>query len=124
MRDSAWRLGALPAGEDRAVAAAVTACFDGIYREYFSNEWLVNHDLPVEVRAFRRSDGWCVFLLLTPWMMARVFLPERDPGLRIPPGWAAAERAASPFLVIGPLLDFTILGGAQKAHLNYLPELG
>ncbi|MDD5331120.1 MAG: hypothetical protein PHX38_14065, partial [Sulfuricella sp.] len=42
----------------------------------------------------------------------------------IPPGWAAAERAASPFLVIGPLLDFTILGGAQKAHLNYLPELG
>ncbi|MDP2155438.1 MAG: [NiFe]-hydrogenase assembly chaperone HybE, partial [Sulfuricella sp.] len=49
---------------------------------------------------------------------------ERDPGLRIPAGWSAAERAVAPFLVIGPLLDFTILGGEQKAHLNYLPELG
>lgn len=124
MSDFAWKLGALPKSDDPAVIAAVGDAFGEIYRNHFSGELLVNHDLPVEVRAFRRSDGWCVFLLLTPWMMARVFLPERDPGLLVPAGWSAAERAAAPFLVIGPLLDFTILGGAQKAHLNYLPELG
>lgn len=124
MHDSAWSLGALPRGDEPAVIARVCERFGEIYRRYFSGEWLVNHDLPVEIRAFRRSDGWSVFLLLTPWMMARVFLPERDPGLEIPPGWSAAERVAAPFQVIGPLLDFTILGGAQKAHLNYLPELG
>ena len=56
--------------------------------------------------------------------MARVFLPERDPGLSIPTGWSVSERNAAPFLVIGPQVNFTILGGEQKAHLNYLPELG
>lgn len=124
MNDSVWKLGSLPKRDDQAVIAAVGDCFSEVYRKYFSGELLVNHDLPVEARAFRRSDGWCVFLLLTPWMMARVFLPERDPGLRVPSGWSAAERAVAPFLVIGPLLDFSILGGEQKAHLNYLPELG
>jgi hypothetical protein len=124
MSDFTWKLGALPKRDDQAVIAAVGGCFGEIYRKYFSGEFLVNHNLPVEVRAFRRSDGWCVFLLLTPWMMARVFLSERDPGLRVPAGWSAAERAAASFTVIGPLLDFTIMGGAQKAHLNYLPELG
>lgn len=124
MSDSAWKLGAIHRGDDQAVIAEVSDCFSEIYRKHFSSEWLVNHDLPVEIRAFRRGDGWCVFLLLTPWMMARVFLPERDPGLQIPAGWSAAECAVAPFLVIGPLLDFTILGGEQKAHLNYLPELG
>jgi len=118
--DFDWKLGALPKSDDHAVIAAVGDCFGEIYRNHFSGEFLVNHDLPVEVRAFRRSDGWCVFLLLTPWMMARVFLPERDPGLLVPAGWSAA----APFVVIGPLLDFSIMGGAQKAHLNYLPELG
>jgi hypothetical protein len=124
MSDFAWQLGALPKNDDQGVIDAVGNCFGEIYRNYFSGEFLVNHDLPIEIRAFRRSDGWCVFLLLTPWMMARVFLPERDPGLPIPTGWNAAERAVAPFLVIGPQLDFTILKGEQKAHLNYLPELG
>ena len=124
MNDPGWVLGTPARQDDQAAIAAVSACFNEIYRTHFSGEWLVNHDLPVEIRAFRRSDGWLVFLLLTPWMMARVFLPERAPGLPIPPDWRVGERAAAPFVVIGPLLDFTILGGAQKAHLNYLPELG
>lgn len=124
MSDLAWKLGDLSKSDDQAVIAAVGESFGEIYRNHFSGEFLVNHDLPVEVRAFRRSDGWCVFLLLTPWMMARVFLPEYDPGLLIPAEWSAAERTTAPFLVIGPPMDFTILGGAQKAHLNYLPELG
>lgn len=117
-------MGALPKGGDSAVIAAVGDCFGEIYRNHFSAELMVNRNLPVEIRAFRRSDGWCVFLLLTPWMMTRVFLPERDPGLRVPTGWSAAKRASANFLVIGPLIGFSILGGEQKAHLNYLPELG
>ncbi|MBI5890921.1 MAG: [NiFe]-hydrogenase assembly chaperone HybE [Nitrosomonadales bacterium] len=124
MTDSAWKLGAAPASDDRAVVAAVSKSFGEIYRRYFSHEFQVNHDLPIEIRAYRRTDGWCIFLLLTPWMMARVFLPERDPGLLIPSGWSASECAAAPFLVIGPQLEFTLLGETLKAHLNYLPALG
>ena len=124
MTDSSWKLGTLPPSDDQTVIAAVRDCFGETYRNYFSDQFLVNHNLPIEVRAFRRSDDWCVFLLLTQWMMARVFLPERDPGLSIPTGWNVSERNEAPFLVIGPPLNFTILGGEQKAHLNYLPELG
>ena len=119
-----WKLGESPKRDDHAVIAAVSKSFGEIYTKYFSNEFLVNHDLPIEIRAFRRSDGYCVFLLLTPWMMARVFLPERDPGLSVPSGWSADERASAPFNVIGPQLDFTMLGEKLKAHLNYVPELG
>ena len=92
-----WKLGDSPKRDDQAVIAAVSKSFGEIYRNYFSNEFQVNHDLPIEIRAFRRSDGWCVFLLLTPWMMARVFLPECDPGLPVPPGWSAGERASASF---------------------------
>lgn len=123
MADS-WQLGAFSRSDDRDVLAAVSKSFGEIYRRHFSNELHVNHSLPIEIRAFRRSDGWRVFLLLTPWMMARLFLPERDHGLPVPAGWSAGERAAAPFVVIGPQLDFTMLGERLKAHLNYLPELG
>ncbi|MDD5058787.1 MAG: [NiFe]-hydrogenase assembly chaperone HybE [Sideroxydans sp.] len=119
-----WQLGEAHRGDDQTVIAAVRRSFGEIYTQYFRNEFLVNHDLPIEVRAFRRSDGWCVFLLLTPWMMARVFLPERDPGLPVPNGWSADERAAASFLVIGPQLEFPLLGETLKAHLNYQPGLG
>jgi hypothetical protein len=124
MRESAWQLGPLSAAGDAQVIAGVRDGFDGLYRRHFGDDWQINHDLPVEVRAFRRSEGWCVFLLLTPWMMARVYLPEHDPGLALPAGWSAAERADAPLVVIGPTLSFAMLGGEQKAHLNYLPELG
>ena len=56
--------------------------------------------------------------------MARVFLAEREPDLNIPTGWSEDERSSSPYIVIGPQLDFTILKEKQRAHLNYLPKLG
>jgi hypothetical protein len=124
MTEAVWQLGPLAAAGDAQAIAGVRDCFEGLYRSHFGDDRQVNHDLPVEVRAFRRSEGWCVFLLLTPWMMARVYLPEHDPGLALPAGWSAAERATAPFVVIGPTLGFNMLGGEQKAHLNYLPELG
>lgn len=124
MTDATWQLAPVHRDDDQAVVDAVTRCFEDIYRTQFQDEWLVNHDLPVEMRAFRRNNKWCVFLLLTPWMMARLFLPTHAPGLPLPPGWSAEERAAAPFQVIGPLLDFTLLGNSQQAHLNYLPGLG
>lgn len=124
MRDASWQLGPLATAGDAPLVEGIRACFESLYRRHFSEDWLINRNLPVEVRAFRRSEGWAVFLLLTPWMMARVYVPERDPGLAPPAGWSAAERAEAPFVAIGPTLGFAMLGGEQKAHLNYLPELG
>lgn len=122
MAERGWQLGTF--GDDQAVLDAVALGFGEVYRRDFLDQPAVNHDLPIEVRAFRRSEDWCVLLLLTPWMLARIFLPLRDPGLSIPDGWHAMERAAAPFIVIGPQLEFPLLGASLKAHLNYLPGLG
>lgn len=119
-----WIIRDVPARDDAEVIAEITRSFIAVYNEHFRDEFLMNHELPVEVRAFRRSDGWCVSLLLTPWMLARIFLPEHDPALPIPQGWSAAERTSAPFLVIGPVVEFPLLGTKLKAHLNYLPGLG
>lgn len=124
MAKAGWAVSPFAGAPDDKVAAAVVACFRGIYQRHFSEEWLVNHDLPVEVRALRQSDGWQVMLLLTPWMLARVFLPERQPDITVPEGWGAAERAAAPYTVIGPPVTFSLLGAEHKAHLNYHPDLG
>jgi hypothetical protein len=123
MADTGWVVSPFAGERDDKVAAAVVASFRGVYQRHFSEEWLVNHDLPVEVRALRQSDGWQVMLLLTPWMLARVFLPARLPGIAIP-GWRAAERASAPYTVIGPPVTFSLLGAEHKAHLNYHPDLG
>jgi hypothetical protein len=122
--EPAWEVGDAVLHDDQAVATAVTQCFEEIYRCQFRDEWLVNHDLPTEVRAFRRMEGWCVFLLLTPWMMSRLFLAERDPGIVIPAEWRSGNRANAPYEVIGPALSFKLLGNTQQAHLNHAPMLG
>ena len=112
------------AKDDDTVVTTVISVFTEIYETYFINELLVNHNLPIEIRAFRHTDIWRIFLLLTPWTLARVFLPERDPGLKMPPGWEAAERASAPITVIGPAMPLAILGGREQAHLNYHSKLG
>jgi hypothetical protein len=118
-----WHIG-LAAVDDAALAAAVTGRFRAIRDDHFGDGAAINADLGVEVRALRRSEGWCIFLLLTPWMLARIFLPERDPALPLPAGWCAADRAAAPYVVIGPALEIELCGGRQRAHLNYDAVLG
>lgn len=110
--------------KDEEVINAVITAFTELYQTYFINELLVNHHLPVEVRAFRHTDIWRIFLLLTPWALARVFLPERQPALLIPSGWQAEQRVNASITVIGPAISLPILGGKERAHLNYHPQLG
>jgi len=112
------------AKNDQEVISTVIDVFTGLYQTYFVNELLVNHNLPIEIRAFRQTDIWHIFLLLTPWTLARVFLPVREPEIDIPPDWDAKERATAPMTVIGPAIPLAILGGKEQAHLNYHPKLG
>ncbi len=124
MPEYPWTLSSIVLLDDASLAASVMAHFADLYRRHYIGEPFVNPQLPVEVRAVRRIEGWCVFLLLTPWMLARVYLAEHDPRLAVPAGWSAAERREAPAVVIGPALWFEIIGIAQQAHLNYDPALG
>ena len=109
---------------DEKVINLVIQVFTELYQTYFINELLVNHNLPIEIRAFRHTDVWRIFLLLTPWTLARLFLPERDPKIALPIGWQAKERSSAAVTVIGPAIPLAILGGKEMAHLNYNPKLG
>lgn len=112
-------------GEEDILVKQVIDAFTEMYHTYFDDEMLVNHHLPIEVRAFRQTDIWWVLLLLTPWMLARVFLPQQAPkDIKIPDDWQAEVRKQATFTVIGPAVNLAILGGRERAHLNYHPRLG
>jgi len=121
---SDWRLGKVETLGDAALCRAVIDRFSTIRDRDFADDPFINRSLAIEIRALRRMETWCVFLVLTPWMLARIFLPERDPGLRVPIGWLAGQRADAPYEVIGPCLELALLGGMQQAHINYDEILG
>lgn len=110
--------------QDDAFLGAVVEVHRALHAQYFSGDPAVNPRLEVQARAFRRLEGWRVLLVLTPWMLARLLVPDRDPGLSLPEGWSAAARRDAPYQVLGPLLRLELLGQAQTAHLNYHPRLG
>lgn len=119
-----WSLPLAEADEDTFIET-VEAVFTEIYNDTFAKEpLLVNHALPIQVRALRSIDPWRVGLLLTPWMLARLFSPLQPRPMLLPAGWSATERAEAPYAVIGPLISFSLLEESQKAHLNYHPRLG
>ena len=121
---AAWEI-PIAACSDAEFSKAVEAAFSAIYRRWFSEELTaVNHNLPISVRALRCVDPWRVFLLLTPWMLARVFAPVRDPGIALPEGWRAGERSGAAYTVIGPAVAISILGTTERAHINHDHRLG
>lgn len=119
-----WQLAACAAGTEAELAAAVEARFRAIHETAFTGLFDGNPALPVQVHALRRVEDWWVFLLLTPWMLSRLFLPWRPPALSMPSAWSAASRREQPYVVIGPALDLRLSSGAQRAHLNYDALLG
>ncbi|VFM96294.1 MAG: Protein of unknown function (DUF3457) [Candidatus Kentron sp. G] len=111
--------------EDAAFVEVIEETFTDIYRTWFSQEIMsINHDLPILLHALRRVEPWRVFLLLTPWMLARMFVPIQAPPLVIPVGWRAVERVNEPYTVIGPGIRIVIRETTEKAHVNYHPRIG
>ncbi len=119
-----WVSGPIASMDDDALIEAVVARFQSIFDDQFTDAIGVNAALPVEVRGLRRTEGWRIFLLLTPWMMSRLFVPERKPALPVPDEWCAEVRSDSPYEVMGPALDVDLLGNRQRAHINFDLSLG
>jgi hypothetical protein len=110
---------------DEEFLRLVLEAFKAIYAAHFIDDhWIVNHNLPIDVRALRQTDPWRIALVLTPWMLARVFSPLREPNIALPKGWRANERSEASYTVIGPPVVFSVLGQRQTAYLNHHPQLG
>ncbi|MFA7096430.1 MAG: [NiFe]-hydrogenase assembly chaperone HybE [Gammaproteobacteria bacterium] len=107
-----------------ALQTAVLDVHHDMYRRHFATELLVNHALPIELRAVRQVEGWALGLLLTPWMLARLLVTNQVPEIVLPDGWSAAERLGADPVVIGPAVRLSLLQTELKAHLNFAPRLG
>jgi hypothetical protein len=110
--------------DDAAFIETLLEVHATLFADHFSGDPAINERMGIEVRAFRRFEGWRLALVLTPWMLARVLIPDRDPRLPLPPEWTTAARHGAPHQVLGPAMSFSILGQDQQAHLNYHPWLG
>jgi len=124
MTESAWQTVPRDVVTDEALIEAVVAVHRNILRTEMLGAPGLNPGLDVHQRAFRRIEGWRVLLLVTPWMLARLLFPDKPPALRIPAGWTADERRNADYSVLGPPVEFELLGQPQRGHLNYHSALG
>ena len=79
-----------------------------------------NPCLPVKIYSLRRLDIWRVLLVLTPWMLTYLLIPDRNPGLELPDKPVGNHEVH----LLGPMIEFTVFGNQYKAHLNFDPQLG
>ncbi len=124
MYNSDWIPGPQILHKDEMLKTLVTSVFSDIYLRSFADDPLINHRLSIEIRALRDIDDWRVFLLLTPWMLSRIYLRSEEASINVPPAWQVENRINEPYLVVGPQVGFCLLEHEQLAHLNYHPELG
>ena len=122
--DSCWVPGPDLLNQDDALRSLVISSFSKIYQQCFADDPLVNAQLPIEIRALRDIAPWRVFLLLTPWMLARVYLCSASVSIKVPDDWRASNRESDDYQAMGPQLVFRLLGREQRAHVNYHPALG
>jgi hypothetical protein len=119
---SGWQL--LEAASLEDVREQVLAVFRDIQAQYFQDGFGINPALPVELRGWQERDGWYEGLLLTPWMLAHLYVPRVAPPEPLPQGWDADSRHGADYLVIGPAIDVDIGEERPSVHLNYDPALG
>jgi hypothetical protein len=120
MTNGEWTLADPQLADDEALASLVVHVHRELLRGPMASEVGINPALEIQARAFRCIEGWRVMLLLTPWMLARLQIPD----VPLPDGWNAAERDGAPYQVLGPALQLELLGKLQSAHLSYHPGLG
>lgn len=124
MNSAEWARTPAALTADDALLHAVEEIHRDQHRRCFDGTSDANPRLHIETRALRRIGPWRIFLLLTPWMLARLLFHDRSAPIDVPAEWSAAARARSSDIGIGPAISFTLLGSPQKAHLNYHPQLG
>lgn len=109
---------------EQALTDAVLAVHQEIHRLHFAGSPGVNEALGLQIRACRRIEQWLALLLLTPWMLSRLWFPGKPPAIDIPSEWLPEQRSAEDYQLLGPACSFQVLGQQQQAHLNYHPDMG
>jgi hypothetical protein len=123
MNDAAWQMPLAPLCEDERIER-ILAAHHAMHEAHFAGDAAINEALPIMARSTRSTGGWFLTVVLTPWMLARLAIPESQPSIALPAGWSAAEREGAPFVLLGPVRACVILGARLRGHLAYHPLLG
>lgn len=124
MPDTTWNLLPRELNDDDRFKQTLIDVHREIYDDYFSDDPLINDSLDFHLHAYRRTSGWRVVLILTPWMMSRLLFPDKDPHIVIPEGWSGEERCGTDYQVLGPSLRLGWSGNYMQSHLNFHAKLG
>ncbi|PVV15632.1 MAG: hypothetical protein B6D77_01710 [gamma proteobacterium symbiont of Ctena orbiculata] len=124
MHETTWQLLPRELDDDKRFKQALLDVHHEIYDEYFHDDPLINNRLGFHLHAYRRTSGWRVVLILTPWMLSRLLFPENDPHIVIPEGWSGEERCGTDYQVLGPSLRLGWSGNYMQSHLNFHSRLG
>ena len=121
---SGWQL--IDSVSAEALPQRLEQTFAQLYNDDFADAMMgINHKLKVEVRGWHEKDNWAMGVLLTPWMLTKIYIPLSTPAEpTIPADWQADARSNAPYVVIGPLMTLTIDGQPHTVHINYHPQLG
>lgn len=114
-----WRVYLPALHDDVALRAYIVTMFENGYD--FISPLIIgrNPSLSVRIYSFRRLGVWRVPLVLTPWMLSNLFIPDENPDLALPD-----HPADEQYALLGPLIQFIVLGTQHKAHLQYDSKLG
>jgi hypothetical protein len=124
MHETTWQLLPKELQDDSAFKQALIDTHREIYDVYFEDDPLANPSLGFHLHAYRRTSGWRVVIILTPWMMSRLLFPEHNPHIVIPDGWSGEERYGTDYQVLGPSLRLGWSGNYMQSHLNFHTRLG
>ncbi|VBB69784.1 hypothetical protein RIEGSTA812A_PEG_1257 [invertebrate metagenome] len=119
---TAWHLYPPALHDDTVLRAVIITVLESVHRPRFIGQLASNLALPVMIHSLRRVGFWRICMVLTPWMLAYLLLPDQDPGLAVPDHLTTEGANAADML--GPVISFTLLGTQHKAHLNFDPQLG
>jgi hypothetical protein len=124
MYETTWQLLPEELVDDARFKQTLIDVHREIYDEHFQDEPQINISLGFHLHAYRRTSGWRVVVILTPWMMSRLLFPEQNPQIVIPEGWSGEERYGTDYQALGPSLRLGWSGNYMQSHLNFHAQLG
>jgi hypothetical protein len=124
MHGTTWQLLPMELKDDTTFTQVLVDVHREIYKDFFYDDPLSSESLGFHLHAYRRTSGWRVAVILTPWMMSRLLFPEQDPHIVIPQGWSGEERCGTDYQALGPSLRLGWSGHYMQAHLNFHARLG
>ncbi len=121
-----WQI-PLPKASLEARFDALLEALHRIGESQLANADFVQPSIGYDYRGLHTADEWDIGYVLTPWMLAHIFLPRRPPAppsAVLPADWHANVRKNKLFQLLGPALDFVVGEEMPSLHVQWIADFG